>query len=55
MLIKYLKDTHDSRTGDLKDVPDLQANVLIKLGVAENAPEQPEKTVTTAKNSKKGA
>lgn len=35
MKIKYLKMTHDSTTGDVKEIPDFQANVLIKLGVAE--------------------
>lgn len=35
MNIKYLQDMHDAVTGEVKEVPDLQANVLIKLGVAE--------------------
>lgn len=44
MLIKYLKDTHDSFAGDVKEVPDEQANVLILLEVAEAVPEK--KTTT---------
>lgn len=35
MKIKYLKITHDSNVGDVKEVPDFQANVLLKIGVAE--------------------
>lgn len=35
MQIKYLKGTHDSSVGDVKEVPDLQANVLILHGCAE--------------------
>lgn len=35
MKIKYLKDTHDSKVGDVKEIQDAQANVLMKLGLAE--------------------
>lgn len=35
MKIKYLKDTHDSRIGDVKEIPEVPANVLIQLGIAE--------------------
>lgn len=35
MKIKYLKDTHDSEAGDVKEVQDLPAKVLIALGFAE--------------------
>lgn len=35
MKIKYLKPTHDSNTGDIKEIPDIQANVLVKIGFAE--------------------
>lgn len=54
MKIKYLRDTHDSVAGDEKEVPDLQANVLVQLGVAEIA-KAPAKTPikNPAKNSKK--
>ncbi len=35
MKIKYLKDTHDSKVGDVKEIQDVQASVLVKLGLAE--------------------
>ena len=35
MKIKYLKPTHDSNTGDIKETLDIQANVLVKIGTAE--------------------
>ena len=35
MKIKYLKMTHDSNVGEVKEIPDFQANVLIKIGIAE--------------------
>lgn len=35
MKIKYLKDTHDSKFGDVKEIQDVQASVLVKLGLAE--------------------
>lgn len=35
MKIKYLKNTHDSKVGDVKEIQDAQPNVLVKLGLAE--------------------
>lgn len=35
MKIKYLKDTHDSKVGDVKEIQDAQAKVLVQLGLAE--------------------
>ena len=35
MKIKYLQNTHDSLVGDVKDIQDLQANILILRGFAE--------------------
>lgn len=35
MKIKYLKMTHDSNVGDVKEIPDFQANVLLKIGLVE--------------------
>ncbi|EPL4828780.1 hypothetical protein LXQ74_003391 [Acinetobacter baumannii] len=40
MKIEYLKQMHDANVGDIKDVPDLAANVLIKIGVAKPYEEQ---------------
>ncbi len=35
MKIKYIKQMHNANVGEVLDIPDLQANVLVKLGVAE--------------------
>lgn len=35
MQIKYLKDAPTAQTGDICEVPDDQAGVLITLGIAE--------------------
>ena len=53
MKIKYLKPTHDSNTGDIKEIPDIQANVLVNIGFAElyqepkKAAQKPKKEVKT--------
>jgi len=52
MKIKYLKMTHDSNVGDIKEIPDFQANVLIKLKVAEVYTE-PKKAAPRAKKEDK--
>ena len=49
MKVKYLKDTHDSKVGDKKEIPDYAANVLILLGVAEEI--RPEKTAAKKKET----
>lgn len=46
MKIKYLKKTHDSLIGDVKEVRDGQANLLIRLGIAEIFKEKKAKKVT---------
>ncbi len=51
MKIKYLKDTHDSKVGDVKEIQEHQANVLIKLNFAEIYQEQ-KKPTPKAKPSK---
>lgn len=51
MKIKYLKETHDSKVGDVKEIQDHQANVLIKLNFAEIYQEQ-KKPSPKAKPSK---
>lgn len=52
MKIKYLKITHDSNVGDVKEIPDFQANVLLKIGVAE-AYKEPKKATPKAKKEDK--
>ena len=37
MYIQYLKPTHNAQAGDMAEVADMQANVLILLGIAEQA------------------
>ena len=45
MYIQYLKPTHNAQAGDTAEVADMQANVLIILGIAEKADaETPQKT-----------
>lgn len=48
MEIKYLKDTHDSKVGDIRTLDEHQARVLIALGFAELHEKKP-----TAKSAKK--
>lgn len=48
MQIEYIKDTHDSKAGDVRTVQPHEAHVLIRLGfaVAHAAP-QPKRTKKT--------
>lgn len=50
MKITYLKDAPLGAVGDIADVPDDQANVLIKLGIAKefNEPKTQTKRKTKA-------
>lgn len=41
MKIKYLKQAPQGMPGDIAEVPDLQANILIKLKFAEAVGDQP--------------
>ena len=47
MYSRYLKSTHNAQAGDMAEVADMQANVLILLGIAEKAdaetPQKPAK------------
>lgn len=45
MRIKYVKGTHDSLPGDIKDVPEVYADVLISVGVAVEFIEEPKTEV----------
>ena len=40
MKILYIKDTFDSKQGDIKEVDDMLANVLVLTGVAEEYKQQ---------------
>lgn len=51
MKIQYLLDTHDSIKGDIKEVQDLQANILILRGFAKIHVEQ--STIDKVKTDKK--
>ena len=51
MKIKYLKKTHDSNIGDVKEVPNFQANVLVKIGIAEAYLEDKPKFLLTPSGS----
>lgn len=49
MKIEYLQVMHDANVGDIKEVTDFEANILIKTGVAKpyeepkKAPSKPKK------------
>lgn len=48
MKIEYLKVMHDANVGDVKEVEDFAANVLIKTGVAK-ACDEPKKASSEVK------
>ena len=48
MKIKYLKIMHNANPGEVREVTDFEANILIKTGVAE-AYEDPKKTTRKTK------
>ncbi len=50
MQVKYLKDAPLNKSGDITDVPDMQANILIRLGIAEHY-ETPKKKAKTSKKT----
>ena len=52
MKIKYLQDAPRGNKGDTAEVPDIQANVLIMLGIAEEYKATP-KRVTKKKEETK--
>ncbi len=51
MLIKYLKNAPNAEKGDIKQVPIIQANILIKLGIAKEHKPRKIKTKTNNENS----
>jgi hypothetical protein len=50
MKIKYLKVMHNAEVGDVLEVTDFEANILIKTGVAEEFKEPVKKTTAKAKS-----
>lgn len=50
MKIKYLKIMHNAEIGDVLEVTDFEANILIKTGVAEEFKEPVKKVVTKKQN-----
>ena len=48
MKIEYLKVMHNANVGDVLDVTDFEANILIKTGVAKPY-EEPKKAATKPK------
>ena len=48
MMLHYLKKTHDSNVDDVKEVDDMQAKVLIKLGLTKEHVKTPKKRQKTA-------
>lgn len=60
MKLHYIQNTHDAQIGDIREVENPQAHVLILLGIAKEYVEKPEKDeknsetpVKTAKKAKK--
>lgn len=51
MKIKYLQVMHNANIGDVLEVTDFEANILIKTGVAEEYKE-PKKSAPKAKQTK---
>ena len=47
MKIRYLTPTHNAQAGDIKDIPDAQARVLILLKIAEKVEKAPKKSPKT--------
>ena len=51
MKIKYLQDAPRGNKGDMAEVPDIQANVLIMLGIAEKYKATPKRVTKTSKKT----
>ncbi len=49
MKIRYLKDAPQGKVGDVADVEDMAANVLIHLGFAVEVEEKQQKPTKTVK------
>ncbi len=49
MKVKYLKVMHNANVGDVLEVTDFEANILIKAGVAEEFKKSAKKTTAKAK------
>lgn len=52
MKIKYLQDAPRGNKGDMAEVPDAQANVLIKLGIAEEYKATPKRVTKNKEETK---
>ncbi|WP_171477793.1 hypothetical protein [Acinetobacter baumannii] len=52
MKIEYLQVMHDANVGDIKEVTDFEANILIKTGVAKPY-EEPKKATSKPKKRSK--
>lgn len=52
MKIKYLQDAPRGNKGDTAEVPDIQANVLIMLGIAEEYKATPKRVTKNKEETK---
>ena len=52
MKIEYLQVMHDANVGDIKEVTDFEANILIKTGVAKPYEEQKKAAIKPKKEVK---
>lgn len=55
MQIKYLKDAPLGATGDMQEIPDDQANILITLGFAEKVVDKPKRPKSKSDKADKAA
>lgn len=53
MQIKYIKDAPLGKTGDIAEVADSEAQILITLGYAEEYKDKPKPKATTTKTATK--
>lgn len=53
MQIKYIKDAPLGATGDIAEVADSEAQILITLGYAEEYKDKPKPKATTSKTATK--
>lgn len=54
MKVKYLKVMHNANIGEVKEVTEFEANILIKTGVAQECKARPKTNKSAVKIEKEG-